>query len=64
MDLLGEWEDFLSVEPTEGEVESLRKHERTGRPLGSPSFVGKVESMLKRTLRPGRPGPKPNKHLA
>jgi len=61
LDLVGDWHDFLSAYPTAGEVESLRGHERTGRPLGNPAFVDKIESMLRRALRPGRRGPKPRK---
>jgi len=60
-DLVGDWKDFLRVAPTEGEVEALRRHERTGRPLGAAGFLDQVESMLNRVLRPRKPGPKPKK---
>jgi len=37
----------------------LRKHARTGRPLGSESFLMQLEQSTGRALRPKRPGPKP-----
>ncbi len=52
------WEDFLSVDAQEQEIAILRKHERTGRPLGSGSFIGTVEHLLGRRLKPQKPGPK------
>ena len=61
LELAQDWEDFLSVAPTEGEVKSLRLHERTGRPLGSPAFVERVEQTLQRLLRPAKRGPKPHR---
>jgi len=42
---------------------SLRRHERTGRPLGNERFVTRVERLLGRVLRPQKRGPKgPWKH--
>ena len=37
----------------------LRKAEQVGRPVGSASFLDELESVSGRTLRRGRPGPKP-----
>lgn len=37
----------------------LRKHTRTGRPLGSETFVAHLEGMTGRVLRPRKRGPKP-----
>ena len=59
LDLAGDWEEFLSVDPTQAEMEAIRRHERTGRPLGAPVFVQKIERALRRVLRPGKRGPKP-----
>ncbi len=59
--LVANWESFLSEAPDEEEVRLLKKHERTGRPLGNPSFVGRLEESLGRTLRPQPPGPKKKK---
>ena len=52
------WKEFLSVDVHEADIELLRKHERTGRPLGGDSFIEKIELLLKRKLRPQKPGPK------
>jgi len=38
--------------------EEVRKHERTGRPLGSGDFIKKVSQMLNRELEIKRPGRK------
>ncbi len=42
----------------EDEVEELRRHERSGRPLGGEDFVVRVEGQLGRSLRSGTPGRK------
>jgi putative transposase len=39
-------------------METFRKHERTGRPLGSDSFVQNLEQKLNRILKPQKPGRK------
>jgi putative transposase len=53
------WKWFLMDDVTPGEIDLFRRHERTGRPLGSESFVSKIENQLKRRLRPKKPGPSP-----
>jgi putative transposase len=52
------WENFLSLDVHESEIEVFRKHERTGRPLGANSFIDRVEFLLDRKLKPEKPGPK------
>jgi len=52
------WPDFLSSALTKKDAELLKKHERTGRPLGNEAFVERLEIKLGRTLKlqkPGRP---------
>jgi len=39
----------------------LRKHARTGRPLGSETFIERLEQLTGRVLRPRKPGPKPSR---
>jgi len=51
-----DWQAFLSGDPHE--LEDLRRHTRTGRPLGSESFLAHVERLTGRSLRPRRPGRK------
>ncbi|NLE94829.1 MAG: transposase [Dehalococcoidia bacterium] len=62
LDIIAEpWTEFLAVEPGADDQNALRRHERTGRPLGSPDFVDKIESRLGRLLRPQRTGRKPTR---
>jgi len=59
----GDWREFLSEGLTAEEAEVIRRHERTGRPLGSERFVVRLERALGRLLRPQKRGPKgPWKH--
>ncbi|HEX6014653.1 MAG TPA: hypothetical protein VFY87_23250 [Geminicoccaceae bacterium] len=55
-DAVGDRAAFLAVPPRDGELETLRRHERTGRPLGGAGFVAELERTLGRRLRPGKPG--------
>lgn len=52
----GEWSSLL--EGGMDESREFRKHEKTGRPLGSASFINRLESLLDRTLTLGKPGRK------
>ena len=52
------WRDFLSSDIHASEIESFRKYERTGRPLGKATFVKQLEAILDRRLRPKKPGRK------
>ena len=55
----GKWEDFLNVEIREDEIIEMQRHEKTGRPLGSVSFVEGLEKALGRLLQPKKAGRKP-----
>ncbi len=53
-----DWEEVLSRRENEKYVGLIRRHFRTGRPLGTDKFLSKVESYLGKRLRPlpiGRP---------
>ncbi len=62
-----EFPDYASLLPgyqpsvDDDEFDLLRRHQRTGRPLGDDAFVERLEARLGRTLRPRKPGPKPRK---
>ncbi len=59
----GRWEQFLGEQVTAEEWELLRRHERTGRPLGDEGFLAHLESLVDRVLSPQKRGPKgPWKH--
>jgi len=54
------WKAFLEQGVhSHDEVHQLRHATRTGRPLGSDEFIGKLEVLTGRRLRPGKRGPKP-----
>ena len=53
-----DWGEFLAGGLTEAEAGLLRRHERTGRPLGGESFVLRLEALLGRLLHPQKRGPK------
>ena len=51
LEIVHAWREFLSLAVLENEIEELRRHKRTGRPLGSDRFVEKLEDELSRVLR-------------
>jgi len=57
------WREFLKSEVDDAAMESLRRHGRTGRPLGSLEFLLEIESQLGRRLRRQKPGPRPRNAL-
>jgi len=52
------WRRLLTSAATEEEVQALREHEGTGRPLGDDAFQKRLEKKLGRVLRRQKPGPK------
>jgi putative transposase len=52
------WRAFLARVIQKEDVELLRSHGRTGRPLGDDAFVAELEQNLGRVLRRQKPGPK------
>jgi putative transposase len=57
LEIAGDWKLFLAG-PEEERLNDIRKHERTGRPLGADAFVERLQSSLGRTLTREKPGPK------
>jgi putative transposase len=56
LEMVHDWQAFLGSARPEGEVEELRKHLRTGRPLGDEAFVDRLEGLVERVLRPKKAG--------
>jgi hypothetical protein len=56
---VSDWRRFLAAGEDEEEVEPLRRHGRTCRPLGDPAFIARLETRLDRRLHRLKPGPKP-----
>ncbi|MCA1828873.1 MAG: transposase [Myxococcales bacterium] len=61
LELRPDWEAFLASGLDTDPIEDLRKHQRTGRPLGNSDFVTDVERALGRKLRPDKRGPPPRR---
>jgi putative transposase len=57
--LVPDWRSFLDDDPPSWQLDVLREHVRTGRPLGATDFVADVERRLGRTLAPAKRGRKP-----
>lgn len=55
---VSDWAGYLSLEEPSGEIETLRRHGRIGRPLGSDHFIDKLERATGRRLRPRKAGRK------
>ena len=62
--LVDDWAEFLDDGLEASAAEALRRHERSGRPLGGESFLAALERRLGRTLAPQRRGPKPKRSKA
>ena len=59
LEMVDNWKEFLTNPVTNSELEEMRHHENTGRPLGSENFIRKIERFLGRFLGFRKPGPKP-----
>ena len=55
---VGDWQEYLALPVEEAELLRLRRHTRTGRPLGSEPFIHRLEETLGRVLAKRKPGPK------
>ena len=57
--MIHDWRAFLDSAIPEGQLQALRDHGRTGRPLGDASFIERLEKLVGRILRPRKPGRRP-----
>jgi hypothetical protein len=51
--------DLLALEPDVSMFARLRAAESIGRPLGDDRFLARIERLTSRSLKPRKPGPKP-----
>ena len=58
LEIISNWQELLSSDLSTEEHETLRRHERSGRPLGSDDFLNRIEELTSRVLRKKKPGPK------
>lgn len=56
---VGNWRGYLAGAMDSDDAELIRRHTRTGRPLGTETFVNRIEAITGQTLVHKRPGPKP-----
>ncbi len=61
LERVGDWQAFLRGGVAAAELAAIRGGERTGRPLGAPDFVARLEALTGRTLARRKPGPAPAK---
>ncbi|MCZ6603509.1 MAG: transposase, partial [Alphaproteobacteria bacterium] len=53
------WKGFLGQGLDEATLEDLRRHSRTGHPLGGKRFFTKLEKLFGQDVRPRKPGRPP-----
>jgi hypothetical protein len=58
LELAPNWRSFLARVIRDEDIERLRSHAQTGRPLGEEAFLATLEEKLERILRKQKPGPK------
>jgi putative transposase len=58
LQLVHNWRRLLTRVLRDEDLEALRAHERTGRPLGDDTFLTSLEKKLGRILKRQKPGPK------
>ena len=58
---IDDWGGFLESGVEQKEMDELRLHTRTGRPLGDRWFIRMIEKTSGRAVKKLHPGPKPQK---
>jgi REP-associated tyrosine transposase len=58
LEMVGDWQGFLSGPISGSELLNIKRHERTGRPLGGVRFIQQLELTVDRVLQRRKPGPK------
>jgi putative transposase len=58
IEYIGDWERYLALDVGEEQLARFRKNSRTGRPLGSDTFIHHLEDQLDRFVGKRKPGPK------
>lgn len=56
LEIVGDWRHHLTRKRQEETIDCLRRHERTGRPMGDGEFMGKLVRNLNRPVRRRKPG--------
>lgn len=61
LEIIRTWDTLLASGRPDEEQNNIKRHTRTGRPLGSDRFLEAMENVLGRRVRPHKPGPKPKR---
>ncbi len=61
LDRISDWNQYLTRSGSEIALDRIRKHARTGRPLGSLAFVQRLESITGKVLVPNKARRKPDR---
>jgi putative transposase len=59
LERVNNWASYLASGDNDQVLDKIRLHTGTGRPAGDKSFIEKLETLTGRSLKKGRPGPKP-----
>ena len=57
---ISDWALYLKDETSESDIELIKSHEKSGRPLGDDKFLDELEKKTGRSLRKKKPGRKKN----
>ena len=60
LEQISDWRRYLSQDCLADQLDSIRKHTKTGRPAGDDVFIKKLEVVTGRRLRRRKPGPGPS----
>ena len=60
LDRIDNWSAYLSNNNDTSAIDTIRRHTRTGRPLGASLFINKLEQLTGKPIAPKRPGPRPS----
>jgi len=60
LDRIDNWSTYLASNNDTSAIDAIRRHTRTGRPLGAAHFIKKLEQLTGKPIAPKRPGPRPS----
>ena len=58
LDRIAHWSEYPQTENSDVELNTIRKHARTGRPIQDETFLTELEKITGKELRIRKPGPK------
>lgn len=56
LEMIGNWREFLLSAENVANIDDIRRHSSTGRPLGDDDFLDKLETLTGRELKPKKSG--------